>query len=75
MGISLSKEDAKKLSATLHANADAFAWTVVDIPDIDPSIIMHKLSTFKDARPIAQKKRKLAEEKRAVAREETKKSL
>jgi len=42
---------------------------------IDPAIITHRLSTFKDARPIVQKKRKLGEEKRVAAREEADKLL
>jgi len=75
MGISLSMEDAKKLSATLQANGDAFKWTTADMPGVDSSVMTHKLSTFRDARPVAQKKRKLGEEKRAAAREETKKLL
>jgi len=42
---------------------------------VDPSVMTHKLSTFRDARPVAQKKRKLGEEKRAAAREEIEKLL
>jgi len=75
MGVSLSLEDAKQLSATLQENVDAFVWTAADIPGVDPSIIMHKLSTFRDVRPVAQKKRKLGEETRATAREEIEKLL
>jgi len=45
------------------------------MPGVDPSIILHKLSMFKDARPVAQKKRKLGEEKRTTVREEAKKLL
>jgi len=75
MGVSLTKEDAKKLSEALRINADIFAWMAADMPGVDPSIMTHKLSTFKDARSVAQKKRKLGEEKRAAAREETKKLL
>ena len=53
MGVSLSREDAKQLSVTLQKNVDAFAWTVADMPGVDPSIITHKLSTFRDVRPVA----------------------
>jgi len=75
MGVSLSKDDADQLSHTLQKNADAFAWTVADMPGVDPSIMVHRLSTFKDVRPIAQKKRKLGEEKRIAAKEEAEKLL
>jgi len=64
IGISLSKEDVAQLNNTLQENASAFAWTAADIPGVDPTIITHKLSTFKDVRPVALKKRKLGEEKR-----------
>jgi len=36
---------------------------------------VHRLSTFKDAKPVAQKKRKLGEEKRATAKQEAEKLL
>jgi len=75
IGTSLSKEDAAQLSNTLQENAYVFAWTAADIPGVNPAIITHKLSTFKDARPVAQKKRKLGEEKRIAARMEADKLL
>lgn len=44
-------------------------------PGVDPVIITHKLPTFKDAIRVAQKRRKLGEEKRIAAREEADKLL
>ena len=45
------------------------------MPGIDPRINSHKLSICKEARPIAQKKRKLVGEKERIAEEETRKLL
>jgi len=70
IGTSLSKEDANQLSRILQTNVDAFAWTAANMPSIDPTIIAHRLSTLKDSKSVAQKKRKLGEEKRMAAREE-----
>jgi len=75
IGTSLSKEDVEKISLMLQENADVFAWTAVDMLRVDPSIIVHKLSTYKDARPVAQNKRKLGEEKRMAARTKAQKLL
>ncbi|XP_015953775.1 uncharacterized protein LOC107478141 [Arachis duranensis] len=48
---------------------------IYDMPEINPEVICHKLAIDKTARPIAQKKRNLREEKRQAALEETKKLL
>jgi len=45
------------------------------MPGIDHRIILHKLSICKEARPIAQKKRKFVGEKGRIAEEETRKLL
>jgi len=52
-----------------------FAWTAADMPGVDPSIIVHKLSIYKEARPITQKKRKLGKEKRQATKEEAEKLM
>jgi len=59
----------------LQNNVDTFAWTAADMSGTDRIVIMHRLSVFKDAKPIAQKKRKLGEEKRVAAKEEVNKLL
>jgi len=75
MGVSLSKDNVDQLSRTLQKNADVFAWTVAHMSGVDPSIMMHRLSTFKDVKPVTQKKRKLGEEKSVAAKEEAEKLL
>lgn len=43
--------------------------------EIHPSVMSHKLSLFKEALPVAQKKRRLGVEKRRTVDEEVKKLL
>ncbi|XP_014521800.1 uncharacterized protein LOC106778352 [Vigna radiata var. radiata] len=69
----LEEEVEKRLRATLWRNRDLFAWTAADMPGIHPSIMSHRLSLFREARPVAQKKRKMGEEKRRVVQEEVRK--
>jgi len=58
IGTSLSEEDASQLNHVLQANVDVFTWTAMNMLGIDPAIITHKLSTFKDVKSVAQKKRR-----------------
>ena len=45
------------------------------MPRVSPDIITHRLSIFKEARPISQKKRDLGDEKRLAAKAEVDKLL
>ena len=75
VGTSLKPDDRMAIGTTLVKNADLFAWTAADMPGVDPQVITHRLSLYKEARPIAQKKRHLGEERRQAARDETNKLL
>jgi len=46
----------KKLKEVLTENKDPFSWMGEDMLGIDPSVMSHKLSICKEARPMAQKK-------------------
>lgn len=48
------------MHATLKKNVDLFAWITFDMPGVNPDIMTHKLSIFKEAT-----------EKRLAAKEET----
>jgi len=67
---SLKPTDVKFVSQTLFDNVVLFVWTTSDIPVVSSNVITHRLSVYKEARPIAQKKRKMGEKKRNVARKE-----
>jgi len=62
-GEGMTKCEAEKLKEVLADNKDLFAWTVEDMSGIDPKVMSHKLSVCKEARPVAQKKRRVGEEK------------
>ncbi|XP_014524463.1 uncharacterized protein LOC106780680 [Vigna radiata var. radiata] len=60
----LQSSDENALKGLLKDNNDLFAWSASDMPGIHPSVISHKLSIFREARPVSQKKRRFSEEKR-----------
>jgi len=59
----------------LKRNVDLFTWTTIDMPRVILDIIIHKLLVYKETRLVAQKKRKLGEEKRLAGKEEVEKLL
>jgi len=75
LGAGPQSEHCDVVTPTLTANADLFAWSAADLPDVDPQVAVHKLSIYKEARYISQKKRKLGEERRLVAKIEVEKLL
>lgn len=75
MGRGLVENQAKEVGRVLADNKDLFAWVPSDMPGIHPEIISHKLSLFRDARLVAQKKRRLGSEKRQAVDEEVRKLL
>ena len=48
------------LIAFLRENQDVFAWSHEDMPEINPSVIVHKLNVSSSFPPICQKKRVFA---------------
>jgi len=75
VGTTITAVKAELIDQALKRNVDLFAWTTLDMPRVSSDIITHKLSVYKEARPIAQKKHKLGEEKKLVAKEGIKKLL
>ncbi|XP_020216893.1 uncharacterized protein LOC109800524 [Cajanus cajan] len=75
MGSQLNKDDSNQVKRTVRDNKDLFAWTASDMPGIDPKFLCHRLAVCRDARPVAQKKRKMGDEKRKAADAEVKKLL
>ena len=56
-------------------NQDVFAWSHEDMPEIDPSVIVHRLNVNPASSPIRQKKRVFAQERDKAIAEEVKKLL
>jgi len=75
IGGSMPGDLLNKFIVVLRRNRDLFAWKSADIPVIDPDVISHKLSVCQGSKPVAQKRRKLGEERRKAAIEETEKLM
>lgn len=75
MGSQLSEIDSSRVKHVVKDNRDLFAWTALDMPGIDPKFLCHRLVVCRDARLVAQKKRKMGEEKRKAANAEIQKLL
>ena len=75
LGIGLESEERDIITPILVGNTNLFAWSTPDLPGVDPQVASHKLSIYKKARYISQKKCKLDEERRLAAKAEADKLL
>jgi len=75
LGTSLNLDERATITPILINNTDLFAWSAADLPGVDPKVASHKLSIYKEARYVSQKKRKLGEERRQAAKIEAEKLL
>jgi len=73
IGGALKPNEEELPGAVILENQDLFAWSSADMPGIHPDVMSHNLAIFKEARPVAQKKRKMGEEQRRAVEEEVKK--
>ena len=62
MGTLASPLIRQALAAFLRMNQDVFAWSHEDMPEIDLSVIVHRLNVNPTSSPIRQKKRVFAQE-------------
>nr|KYP48627.1 hypothetical protein KK1_029689 [Cajanus cajan] len=58
----LNPELRQQLEAKIFKNANLFAWSSADMPGIDANLIYHRLAIHKEAKPVAQRKRKVGDE-------------
>ena len=56
LGTSLNSDERAIITPILTNNTDLFAWSTVDLPRVDPLVASHKLSIYKKARYVSQKK-------------------
>nr|KYP73952.1 Transposon Ty3-I Gag-Pol polyprotein [Cajanus cajan] len=75
LGAGLPEADRHALSRVIQKNKDLFAWVPSDMPGIDPKVMCHKLSVCREARPIAQRKRKMGTERKQAVETEVAKLL
>ncbi|XP_026383293.1 uncharacterized protein LOC113278750 [Papaver somniferum] len=62
--------ESEILITLLKNNKDVFAWSLRDIPGIDPDIACHRLNISEGFKPVRQKPRKMAPERKANVAEE-----
>ncbi|XP_077215572.1 uncharacterized protein LOC143850189 [Tasmannia lanceolata] len=75
IGSSLSSSIQRHLTKFLQDNADVFAWAPVDMPGIDPEISTHRLGVDSTCKPVKQKRRHFAFERRLAIKEEVERLL
>ena len=56
IGTTMAAVDAELIHQALKKNVDLFAWTAAEVPGVNPEVITYRLSVYKEARPVAQKK-------------------
>jgi len=73
--MTIAVAEAELIHQALKMNVDLFVWTTSNMRGVSLDIITHKISVYKEACSVAQKKRKLGEEKRLAAKEKADKLL
>ncbi|CAO2822583.1 unnamed protein product, partial [Amaranthus hypochondriacus] len=75
IGADLDPQVRLHLIEVLRQNADLFAYSIADMPDIDPEVVTHKISVYDGVKPKKQKKRNFGAEKDKIIEEEVQKLL
>ena len=75
IGSKLAKDLKSLLTQFLRHNRDVFAWKQADMGGIDPTVITHRLNTNSSFKPVKQKRRGFAPERKKSINEEVGKLL
>ena len=70
IGTNLSLDDRQGLVTLLMEFREVFAWLVYEAPGVSPDLACHSLSISVDAKPVSQKRRKLAPERAEIVAQE-----
>ncbi|XP_019181978.1 PREDICTED: uncharacterized protein LOC109177132 [Ipomoea nil] len=70
IGVGLPEEVREEIIKVLREHRLVFAWGPENMPGVDRSIIAHRLAVDPDHRPIVQKKRYLANDRREFVKKE-----
>ena len=71
----LTKEEEHKLLEVLHKHPSPFAWSILDIKGISPSVCMHKILMEDDYKPMVEHQRRLNPAMKEVVKKEVLKWL
>ncbi|VFQ61183.1 unnamed protein product [Cuscuta campestris] len=72
IGANLPEDLKAEITRVLQEYAGIFAWSVADMPGIDRSVICDRLAVREGSRPVRQKKRYLASDRRDFVKKEVK---
>uniref|UniRef100_A0A2N9EP38 RNA-directed DNA polymerase n=1 Tax=Fagus sylvatica TaxID=28930 RepID=A0A2N9EP38_FAGSY len=75
IGTNLSVDDRQGLVTLLMGFRDVFAWSVYEAPGVSLDLACHSLNISGDAKPISQKRRKLAPERAEIVAKEVERLL
>ena len=75
IGAGLDSVFKEGLTKLLREYADIFAWSPKEMPGLDESLAMHKLSVYKDAKPKMQRRRNFAPDRQKAIDDEIDKML
>ena len=75
IGSKLTEYLKSLLTQFLRQNIDVFAWKQADMGGIDPTVITHRLNTSPSFKPVKQKRRSFAPERKKAINEEVSKLL
>ena len=75
IGSQLAKDLKGPLTHFLRYNKDVFAWKQADMGGIDPTVITHRLNVSPSFKPVKQKRRSFASDKKKAINEEVNKLL
>jgi len=59
----MAATDAELIHQTLKKNMELFAWSAADVPGVNPEVITHQLSVYKDARRSRKRKETLVKKR------------
>ena len=75
IGSKLAEDLKSLLTQFLRQNRDVFAWKQEELGGIDPTVITHRLNTSPSFKPVKQKSRSFALERKKAINEEVDKLL
>jgi hypothetical protein len=75
LGANCTPDEVVSYTALFKEFCDVFAWNYEEMPGIDPSIVIHEIKTYPDAKPVRQKIHPVHPKKITAIKVEVKKLL
>ena len=71
VGTSICLELQDKIAKVISKHMDAFTWSSVDMPGINPDFLCHRLTMDEKVRPVVHRRIKFNKERSLIIRKET----